>query len=152
LIVRRYIATSREEKFVGLVDEEVLALATAANFMSFTTLLPNGAPVASLMWVDADADRLLVNTERHRLKYRNICRNSSVHLLIIDRDDPGHYASVQGHVDAHVFGDEARNHIELLARKYLGTAFNPARIVSERVLLRIVPVHQRVRKSTVLIE
>jgi PPOX class probable F420-dependent enzyme len=137
---------------VGLVDEEVLALATAANYASFTTLLPNGGPVASLMWVDADPDRLLVNTERHRLKFRNVCTNPSVHLLIIDRDDPGHYASVQGLVDAHVFGDEARNHIDLLARKYLGTAFDPARIVSERVLLRIFPVHQRVRESTVLVE
>jgi PPOX class probable F420-dependent enzyme len=137
---------------VGLVDEEVLALATAANLASFTTLLPNGSPVASLMWVDADPDRLLVNTERHRLKFRNVCANPSVHLLIIDSDDAGHYASVQGRVDAHVFGDEARSHIELLARKYLGTAFDPARIVSERVLLRIFPVHQRVRESTVLIE
>lgn len=137
---------------MSLVDKEVLALATGANFASFTTLLSNGNPVASLMWVDADADRLLVNTERHRLKFRNICRNPSVHLLIVDRDDPGHYASVQGRVDEHVFGDEARHHIELLAQKYLGTDFDPARIVSERVLLRIVPVHQRVRESTVLVE
>jgi len=137
---------------MGLVDAEVRALALAPNFASFATLLPGGNPVASLMWVDADDDRLLVNTERHRLKFRNVCRNPNVHLLVIDRDDPGHYASVQGRVDEHVFGEEAREHIERLAHKYLGTTFDPARIVSERVILRILPVRQRVRHSSVVVE
>lgn len=137
---------------MGLVDEEVLALASGPNFASFTTVLADGKPVASLMWVDADEDRLLVNTERHRLKFRNVCRNPHVHLLIVDREDTGHYASVQGRVDEHVFGDPARAHIERLAQKYLGTAFDPERIVSERVLLRILPLHQRVRDSSVIVE
>jgi PPOX class probable F420-dependent enzyme len=139
---------------VHALDDEVLALATGANFASFSTILPNGNPVSSLMWVDADAEagRLLVNTERHRLKYRNVCRNPNVHLLIVDREDPGHYASVQGQVDEHVFGDPARAHIEKLAEKYLGSRFDPSRIVSERVLLRIRPVHQRIRESSVIVE
>jgi PPOX class probable F420-dependent enzyme len=137
---------------VGTLDDEVLALAKGPNLASFTTVLPNGNPVASLMWVDAEPDRLLVNTERHRLKFRNVSQNPNVHLLIIDGEDQGHYASVQGQVDDVVFGDEARAHIETLARKYLGTAFDPARIVSERVLLRIRPVHQRVRQSSVIVE
>ncbi|MDA8309953.1 MAG: TIGR03618 family F420-dependent PPOX class oxidoreductase [Actinomycetota bacterium] len=137
---------------MGVVDEEVLELAKGTNFASFSTILPGGRPVGSLVWVDADADRLLVNTERHRLKYRNVCRNPSVHLLIVDHEDPGHYASVQGQVDEHVFGRDAREHIDRLARKYLGTPFDPARIVSERVLLRIRPVHQRIRSSSVMVE
>ena len=137
---------------MGVVHDEVLALATGPNYATFSTVLPNGNPVASLMWVDADADRLLLNTETHRLKYRNVCRNPNVHLLIADAEDPGHYASVQGRVDEHVFGKEARAHIERLAQRYLGTAFDPARIVSERVLLRIEPVHQRVRESSVIVE
>jgi PPOX class probable F420-dependent enzyme len=137
---------------VGAVDEEVLALARGPNFASFTTVTRDGRPVASLMWVDAEPDHLLVNTERHRLKFRNVCLNPDVHLLIIDGDDMGHYASVQGFVDDHVFGPEARAHIDVLARKYLGTAFDSARIVSERVLLRIRPLHQRIRDSGVMIE
>lgn len=137
---------------MGVVDDEVLALARGANFASFTTMLPSGLPVASLMWIDAEPDWLLINTERHRMKYRNVCRNPNVHVLILDGDDMGHYASVQGRVEDHVSGDGARAHIDHLAQKYLGTPFDPSRIVSERVLLRVRPLHQRVRQSSVMIE
>lgn len=104
------------------------------------------------MWVDTDGDSLLLNTERHRLKYRNVCRDPRVHVLVVDRADEGHYAAVRGLVEEHVFGADARQHIERLAERYLGTPFDPARIVSERVLLRVRPVAQRVRESSVLIE
>lgn len=137
---------------MGAVNGEILALARGKNFASFTTLSTGDHPVASLMWVDAEPDHLLVNTERHRLKFRNVARDPRVHLLIIDAQDMGHYASVQGLVDDHVFGTEARAHIDFLARKYLGTDFESARIVSERVLLRIRPLHQRVRQSSVVVE
>jgi PPOX class probable F420-dependent enzyme len=137
---------------VGVVDDEVLALARGANFASFTTMLPGGRPVASLMWIDAEPDWLLINTERHRMKYRNVCRNPDVHVLILDGDDMGHYASVQGRVEDHIWGAEARAHIDRLAQKYLGTDFDPSRIVSERVLLRVRPLHQRLRDSSVVIE
>jgi PPOX class probable F420-dependent enzyme len=137
---------------VGERGEEVLALAREANFASLTTLTASGAPVASLMWVDAEDDHLVINTERHRLKYRNVSRDPRAHVLIVDREDPGHYAAVQGVVTEIVLGPAAREHIDRLSRKYQGSDFDPRRIVSERVLLRISPVKQRVRHSEVLAE
>ena len=132
--------------------DEVLLLARGPNFASFTTLGADGAPVASLMWVDAEDDHLLLNTERHRLKYQNVCRDPRVHVLIVDRDDPGHVAAVRGVVRETVLGDAARDHIDRLARKYQGADFDPSRIISERVLLRVAPLRQRVRSSEERIE
>jgi len=137
---------------VGTLLDEVLALAVEPNLATLTTLLPDGSPVGSLIWIDAGEDFLLVNTERHRLKYRNICRDPRVHVLVVDRVDEGHYAAVRGVVEEHVFGAEAREHIDRLAARYLGMPFDPARIVSERVLLRVRPLAQRVRESSVIVE
>ena len=43
-----------------------------------------------------------------------------------------------------VRGPVARAHIDRLSRKYRGRDYDPARITSERVILRIVPEVQRV--------
>lgn len=139
---------------MGALDPEVLELARGANLASLTTLLPSGAPVAGLVWVDADAagDRILVNTEVHRLRYRNVCRDPRVHVLIVDAEDTGHFASVQGEVEARILGPEARQHIERLAHKYTGAPFDARRIVSERAVLIVRPLAQRVRQSSVLVE
>jgi PPOX class probable F420-dependent enzyme len=137
---------------VGALDEEVAVLAREPNFASLTTLLPDGFPVSSLMWIDADDDHLLINTERHRLKYRNVCADPRVQLLIMDRDDLGHYAAVRGVVSEQIAGQAAKDHIDRLAQKYLGQPFDPERIISERIILKISPLRQRVRHSTDVVE
>jgi hypothetical protein len=40
----------------------VLELARGQNFAALTSLLPNGHPQTQVMWVDADDQRLLINT------------------------------------------------------------------------------------------
>jgi PPOX class probable F420-dependent enzyme len=137
---------------VGALDDEVAALARGANFASLTTLLPDGSPVSSLMWIDADDDHLLINTERHRLKYRNVSADPRVQVLIIDQDDLGHYAAVRGIVSEQVTGQAARDHIDRLAQKYLGQPFDSERVISERIILKISPLRQRVRHSSVVVE
>jgi PPOX class probable F420-dependent enzyme len=132
------------------LDHRVHQLATEPNFATLTTLLDDGSPVASVMWIDADDESLLINTERHRLKFRNVRRDPRVQVLIIDRSDPGHYAAVRGVVEDHVFGEGAREHINKLSMRYEGQPFDLSNVVSERVILRIQPIRQRVRLSGVV--
>ena len=40
------------------------------------------------MWVDADRQHLLINTEMHRQKYRNVERDPRVTVMIWDNEDP----------------------------------------------------------------
>ena len=136
------------------LDPGVVELARGPNPASVTTLMADGSPVATLMWVDVDEPgrRLLLNTERHRLKFDNVARDPRVHLLIVDRGDTGHYASVQGKVTERVLGAAAREHIDRLAVKYTGAPFDERRIVSERVLLRVAVLHARVRQGSELVE
>ncbi len=76
----------------------VLELARGQNFAALTTLLPSGHPQTQVMWVDANEQHLLINTEVHRQKYKNIERDPRVTLLIRDEENPYRYAEVRGQV------------------------------------------------------
>jgi len=97
------------------------------------------------MWVDADDDHVLINTEVHRAKYEAVRRDPRVTVTIWKRDDPYRFAEVRGRVVETVTGQEAREHIDALSRKYRNRDYDEANIGSERVILRIAPDRQRLR-------
>ena len=121
------------------IDPDVWGLATGGNFAALTTLLADGQPQTHIMWVDADDEHLLINTEIHRAKYDNIQRDPRVTVTVWDRESPYTYVEVRGRVVATVGGQDARDHIDALSRRYRGRDYDPERIQSERVVLRITP-------------
>ena len=122
----------------------VSELARGRNFAALTTLLPGGHPQTQVMWVDADGDHVLINTEVHRQKFRNVERDPRVTLMIWEKEDPYSFVEVRGEVVEKVGGQEARKHIDELSQKYHGRPYQ-TRIRSERVVLRIAPFRQVVR-------
>ena len=121
-----------------MIDESVQELARGKNFAAFTTLFADGRPQTQVMWVDADDDHLLINTETDRAKYKNVQRDPRVTVTVIDSANPYHYAEVRGRVVESVLGDEAVAHLNRLSQKYTGGDYaNPIR--SERVILKIQP-------------
>ena len=120
-------------------------LAQAANFAALTVNLSSGRAMTHVMWVDADDDHVLINTEVHRAKFKAVERDPRVTVTIWERGDPYSYAEVRGRVVETVRGPEAREHIDALSRKYRGLNYDPSRIASERVILRIAPDVQHVR-------
>lgn len=120
------------------LDDDVRTLATARNFAALTTLFEDGTPQTQVMWVDADEHHVLINTEVHRQKFKNVERDPRVGVVVIDHDNPYRYAEVRGRVVEIVRGAEARDHIDACSRRYVDTDYqNP--IQSERAILRIVP-------------
>lgn len=122
-----------------MLDEKTLRLARRANFASLATLMPDGTPQVHVMWVDADDEHILINTEVHRPKYRNMMANGAATVLIVNRDNPYEYVEIRGEVADTVTGPVARSHIDDLAHKYLGVDKYPNPITSERVILKIKP-------------
>lgn len=121
------------------LDPALRDLALGANFAVLSVILRSGRPMTHVMWVDADAEHVLVNTEVHRAKFRAVSRDPRVTVTIWDRDDPYTYAEVRGTVAETVRGPAARAHIDRLSQKYRGRDYDEARITSERVVLRIAP-------------
>ncbi len=127
-----------------MLEPRVVELASGKNFGVLTTLLSDGTPQTHVMWVDCDAEHLLLNTEAHRTKFRNVMRDPRVTVLIWDAADPYRYVEVRGTVVETVRGAPARDHIDALSEKYLGELY-PNPIQSERVMLRVAPQRQITR-------
>ncbi|WP_254832311.1 PPOX class F420-dependent oxidoreductase [Haloglomus salinum] len=106
-----------------------------------STLLPDGSPHSAPVWVDydADADRVLVNTERERRKEKNVRQDPRVAVSMTDPDDPYRMLALRGEVDE-PRTEGAREHIDELARRYTGDDYQVP-IETERVVLEIAVEH-----------
>jgi PPOX class probable F420-dependent enzyme len=122
-----------------MLDETLRRLAgQGRNFAAVTTLLPDGTPQTQPMWVDADDEHLLLNTEVHRQKFKNVRRDPRITVTVWDAGNPYEYAELRGQVVDTVTGPEARAHIDQLSQKYTGHDYaNP--VHSERVILKVAP-------------
>ena len=128
------------------IDSDLKALATAKNFAALTTLASDGQPSTQLMWVDADDEHVIFNTETGRQKFRNVQHDPRVAITVFDAANPYRYVEARGHVVDTVTGDEARAHIDALSRKYTDHDYgNP--IKTERVIVKIAV--DRVHKNNI---
>ena len=125
-----------------MLDPVIRDLARGKNFGSISFHLPNGAIATHVMWVDADDEHVLINTEVHRAKYKSIAADPNVTVAIWSSENTYAYAEVRGTVSGEVRGPAARAHIDALAQKYTGADYQ-GDIVSERVILQISPIRQR---------
>ena len=101
----------------------------------------DGSPQLTQVWVDTDGEHVLVNTVQTHLKFRNIQRDPRIALTVADTNDPSSYVQIRGRV-VRSTTDGAVDHIEMLARKYLGSPYPWYGGRDEvRVLLFIDPEH-----------
>jgi PPOX class probable F420-dependent enzyme len=109
------------------------------TFAHLATLTPQGVPHVTPVWVDydADADRVLINTERGRRKEQNAQQNRHIGMSMIDPDEQYRALSILGEVDE-ITEEGARDHIDELARRYTNDDYQPT-IQTSRVLLKIRP-------------
>ena len=68
-----------------MLDPVIRELARGKNFGSISFHLPGGEIATHVMWVDADDEHVLINTEVHRTKYKAIQANPNVTLTAIKK-------------------------------------------------------------------
>jgi PPOX class probable F420-dependent enzyme len=124
-----------------MLDPVIRDFARAKNFGSISFHLPEGAIGTHVMWVDADDDHVLINTEVHRAKYKAITADPNVTVTIWG-SDPYKYAEIRGTMTGEIRGPEARAHIEALSERYTSGEYSGT-IQSERVILQITPARTR---------
>ena len=123
------------------IPEKYQDLFNKKAFANLATLMPDGSPQVTPVWVDFDGNHILVNSARGRQKDKNMKRNSSVALSILDPDNPYRYLEVRGQV-AEITEEGAEQHIDKMAKKYMDLDRYPYRRPGEvRVLYKIEPEH-----------
>ncbi len=121
------------EKFRDLFDKKA--------FAHVATLMPDGTPQVTPVWVDYDGQYVIINSARGRQKDKNLRRNPNVSLSLQDPDNPYRYLEVRGPV-VEITEEGADEHIDKMAKKYMGVDRYPGRAPGEvRVLYKIEPQH-----------
>jgi PPOX class probable F420-dependent enzyme len=115
-----------------------VALLNEPQLAHVGTVSPSGAPQVTPVWVDTDGEAVLFNTAKGRAKHRNLVANPSVFISVADRANDYRTLLVRGTAEFIEVG--ADEHIDKLAKKYLGADSYPFRNPAEqRVIVRVVP-------------
>jgi PPOX class probable F420-dependent enzyme len=114
-------------------------LIEAPNFVTLASEREDGTAHLTVIWGDLEDGRIAVNSAEGRTWPENVRRNPEVSLVVVNKENPYEYASIRGRVveDTH---DGADEHIDGLAKKYLGKDEYPFRQPGEqRVKFLIEP-------------
>ena len=123
----------------GTISPEVAKLIEDQNLAFVSTLMKNGSPQITPVWMDLVDGMILVNTAQGRVKQRNVSRDPRVAISIVDRNNPYNMVTIQGQVVERAI-DGADSHIDKMAKKYLGVDKYPFAAPGEkRILLKIKP-------------
>src|SRR5664279_4806527 len=121
-------------EFMAL-DPKVQALLSRPNFAHLSTLMPDGSPNTTPVWIAVQGDHILLGSGESSLKIRNLRRDPRLSLSVIDSHDPYEEVQIRGRVVE--FREDSQFEImDEISRKYTGKEF-PFRNPEGRVALFI---------------
>ncbi len=110
-----------------------------AQIANIATVMPDGTPQITPVWVDTDGTHIIFNTAEGRQKTRNLRRDAKVAVSVVDSANAYRWLSVRGRV-VEMTHEGADAHIDKMAKKYLNQDTYPWRSATEqRVIVRILP-------------
>ena len=83
-----------------------------------TTMMPDGQPHSTLVWIDFDGVYARTDTSLERQSGRNLVATPRMSLLVVDPDDTSRFIQIRG--DAELVRDGALEQLDALTRKYTG--------------------------------
>lgn len=123
----------------SVIPEKYLDLFEKQAFGNLGTVMKDGSPQVTPVWVDYDGKHVLFNSALGRVKDKNIRRDPRVAISLQDPANPYRYLEVRGKV-VEITQNGADDHINKLSQKYLGKPVYPFRQPGEvRVLYKVRP-------------
>ncbi len=118
-----------------------MKLIEGKNFAFLGTIMPNGSPQVTPVWIDHEGEIILVNTSMGRVKQKNVARDPRVAVTVADQNNMYDKIVIRGRVISQIL-EGADAHIDKLAKKYIGKDKYPSHAPDEkRVILKIEPNH-----------
>ncbi len=116
---------------------EQVRLLNAPNFATVATVMPDGSPEATVVWIESDSEHVYFNTAMHRLKARNLQRDPRVAVTVFDPADGYSGVAIRGRAELILEG--AHEHIEKISWRYTGEGFRQLGPDEVRVIVKIKP-------------
>ncbi len=123
------------------ITEPIAKLLDEKNFAFFATLMSDGSPQITPVWIDweKNTNTILINTAEGRLKQENISKDPRVAISITNHNNPYEMVTIRGIVIEQK-PEGAIEHADRLAKKYLNLDKYPYHSPTEkRIILKIKP-------------
>jgi PPOX class probable F420-dependent enzyme len=124
------------------IPEQYQDILKKKTFAHLATVMPDGSPQVSPVWIDLEDGKVVVNTAAGRLKEKNIERDARVAISATDPENPYRAIMLRGRVAQTITGKEADDSIDRLAKKYLNADKYPFRAPNEQRVLYVVDVEK----------
>ena len=109
------------------------------NFATVATVMGDGRPQASVVWIHTEGPHIVFNTAEGRVKPKNMRRDARVAIAVFDMENPYQQAMIQGRVVA-MEHEGAEESIDAMTKKYLDLDSYPHRREGEeRVIVKVAP-------------
>ena len=113
------------------LTDSAKGLLNGKNIAFVASLMKDGSPQITPVWIDYDGQFIMINTAEGRVKQKNFQRDPRIAISIIDPTNPYNTVSIRGKVTEQVT-EGADDHIDKLAKKYLGVDKYPFRSQGEK--------------------
>jgi PPOX class probable F420-dependent enzyme len=131
-----------------LNDPQVKDLLEQPNYAVVSTLEEDGSIHSAIAWVSASNGTIEVNSALGRKWPTQLQRDPRVTVLVYEAGNPYNYVEIRGRVSETLEGDQADEHINSLAKKYINQDEYPFRQPGEeRVKFVITPARVRHQKQ-----
>ena len=107
-----------------------------------TTMMPDGQPQMSIVWVGFDGEYVLINTTLERQKGKNMRANPKVNVLVIDPINGTRFLEVRGEV-AEITQEGAITHADKQTQAYSN---------NKKQHFYIYPEEQQERETRVIVK
>ena len=123
---------------MAILSEEDIALLNEPQLAHIAVVQADGTPHVTPVWVDTDGEHILFNTAKGRVKYNSLVNNPTISVSVVDKSNDYRTLAVKGRIE--IVEEGADDHIDFLAKKYLGADTYPFRKATEqRVIVRVIP-------------
>jgi PPOX class probable F420-dependent enzyme len=128
----------------NVLSPEAKKLIDGPNFAHLATLMPDGTPQSTPVWLGREDEYLVICTSDGSLKARNTRRDPRLALSIVDFDNPYEEVQIRGRVIERRPDPELKV-MDPISHKYIGKPF-PMRSDEGRVVLIIEVEKERYTK------
>ena len=121
------------------LTKQQVELLNEGHFAVVSTLMPDGSPHATVVWIESDGDFIYFNTAAE-VKSRNLRGDKRVAIAVFDPKSPyERVLSISG--VAELIHDGANNHMNQLSEKYTGHLFDGFRPGESRMIVKVTPTN-----------
>lgn len=107
---------------MSLIPDSHKDLLEKPVYATLTTVMPDGQPQSTIVWVDTEGEYIRFNSARGRQKVKNLETNPRVTVMLLDPENPFRWLEIRGTV-TETTEQGGAEHIEKLSWKYVGQQY-----------------------------